>query len=787
MKIRSKNAKDFIPDYAFHINNNSIYLKDGKLMATLVLKGFPFESVSDDEVYNRFSYVKDFLVSTGKQGNLYLWTNIIKCKVKLNQEYRFGNNIFLQEFSDKYIGMFQKNDFYSTDYFLTVGINYTDIYSGEERLNEIIEQCLVIFKDFGVNVLGTDEQTSELAERYLTYLYNHQNVKIPLSASPIKESINNSEIIFGYDVTEIKNKDVEVNRFCTNYLIKDFPRNTKIGHWDFLLKMPYEFVLTQSFIFESATKSLKKIDQQVNKLNSVGDSAISQQAELELGKEAVQTGVTLFGSYHAALSVFGDTPKEAKDNGRTLSSEFISSGGGFRFIKSTSEAPFTYFSHLPMSKRRPLSTIRTVTNLTCTWSLHNYSGGKATGNPIGDGTAIMPLKTVSDGLYYFNSHYSDPHKNVLGQLIAGHALILGATGAGKTTLEGAAAAFLQRFNTDLFVIDYNRSTELFVRAFGGSYFALQNGVKTGLVPFQIADNDDEDLMSFLKAWVKRCAVNNDGTDCTDKEAIIIDGAVDSIMRMPRSSRRFGQFAQLISSDSDLAIRLSKWWGSGPYAWALDSETNIFNPNDFDKVGFDTTVILDSVGGKDHPACEPLLSVLFFYKDRMQKQGKTMLTIVEEFWKPANFPMTQALIKAVLKAGRMKGEFIWLTSQSPEDAINCEIFAAIVQQTPTKVFLPNPDANWEGYKKVGLNEKEFKQLKSLGLASRTFLIKQSNSSAFAKMDLFGFDDFLPIISGSKAGISLCEIIRREKNTDDPNVWIPEFRKRLPDYIRQHGQD
>lgn len=787
MKIRSKNAKDFIPDYAFHINNNSIYLKDGKLMATLVLKGFPFESVSDDEVYNRFSYIKDFLVSTGKQGNLYLWTNIIKCKVKLNQKYNFGNNVFLQEFSDKYIGMFQKNDFYSTDYFLTVGINYTDIYSGEERLNEIIEQCLVIFKDFGVNVLGTDEQTSELAERYLTYLYNHQNVKIPLSASPLKESINNSEIIFGYDVTEIKNKDVEVNRFCTNYLIKDFPRNTKVGHWDFLLKMPYEFVLTQSFIFESATKSIKKIDQQVNKLNSVGDSAISQQAELELGKEALQTGVTLFGSYHAALSVFGDTPKEAKDNGRTLSSEFISSGGGFRFIKSTSEAPFTYFSHLPMSKRRPLSTIRTVTNLTCTWSLHNYSGGKAIGNPIGDGTAIMPLKTVSDGLYYFNSHYSDPHKNVLGQLIAGHALILGATGAGKTTLEGAAAAFLQRFNTDLFVIDYNRSTELFVRAFGGSYFALQNGVKTGLNPFQIADNDDEDLMSFLKAWVKRCAINNDGTDCTDKEAIIIDGAVDSIMRMPRSSRRFGQFAQIISSDSDLAIRLSKWWGIGPYAWALDSETNIFNPNDFDKVGFDTTVILDTVGGKDHPACEALLSVLFFYKDRMQKQGKMMLTIVEEFWKPANFPMTQALIKAVLKAGRMKGEFIWLTSQSPEDAINCEIFAAIVQQTPTKVFLPNPDANWDGYKKVGLNEKEFKQLKSLGLASRTFLIKQSNSSAFAKMDLFGFDDFLPIISGSKAGISLCEIIRREKNTDDPNVWIPEFRQRLPDYIRQHGQD
>lgn len=787
--IKIKNSNNLIPDYAFHINKNAIFLKDGKLMATLVLKGFPFESVSDNEVFNRFSYIKDFLLSAGKQGNIYLWTHIIKQKITLEKNYSFGGNIFLQEFADKYISMFKDNESYSTNYYLTIGINFTDINVGEEKLNEIIEQCMIIFKEFGVDILGLNQDgvTSELAENFLTYLYNHQKVKIPLSSSPLKESINNSEIFFGYDVTEIKNNDVEVNRYCSNYLIKDFPRTTKVGHWDFLLKIPYEFIITQSFIFESATKSLKKIDQQMNKLTSVGDSGISQQAELELGKEAVQTGVTLFGSYHAALSVFGDTPKKAKDNGRALSSEFIASGGGFRFIKSTSEAPFTYFSHLPMNKMRPLSTVRTLTNLICTWSLHNYSEGKASGNPVGDGSAIMPLKTVSDGLYYFNTHYSDPHKNVSGQYIAGHMLLLGATGTGKTTLEGVAAAFLQRFNPDLFVIDYNRSTELFVRSFGGSYFAFQNGVAAGLNPFQIADNDDKDLMSFLKTWVKRCAVNNDGSDCTDKEAETIDDSVESVMRMPRSLRRFGALLQAISDDSDLCLRLKKWCGNGAYAWALDSETNIFNPNDFDKIGFDTTVILDSDGGKFHPACEPLLSILFFYKNRMQKKGKLMLTIVEEFWKPANFPMTQALIKSVLKAGRMKGEFIWLTSQSPEDAINCEIFAAIVQQTPTKVFLPNPDADWEGYKKIGLNKKEFSQLKSLGLYSRTFLIKQSNSSAFAKMELSGFDDYLPVISGSKPGVTLCEIIRREMNTDDPNVWIPEFRLRIKDYIRQNGQD
>ncbi len=38
----------------------------------------------------------------------------------------------------------------------------------------------------------------------------------------------------------------------------------------------------------------------------------------------------------------------------------------------------------------------------------------------------------------------------------------------------------------------------------------------------------------------------------------------------------------------------------------------------------------------------------------------------------------------------------LSFQSPEDAINCDIFAAIVQQTATKIFLPNPNAEFDVY-------------------------------------------------------------------------------------------
>ncbi|EDQ2484875.1 type IV secretion system protein VirB4 [Salmonella enterica subsp. enterica serovar Oranienburg] len=767
---------NFIPPYRSHISENYVYLDDKKVMVTFQIEGVPADSLTDETVLNLFQAQKEAFIGICKKDKVYLWTHVVKREAILDEKYHFPLNAFCQALADRRCEDFTGDKFYRTDFFLTVGLPYDDIDDGEYALRDIAKQLTGALKEYKVSVLGVREgYISQVSSDFLNYLLNHTSEPLPvLSSTAIAESIRNSKFYFGYDTLEIKNSQGTGNKFCSNYIVKDYPRGTRLGQWKFLLSLPYEFIVTQSFIAESPSKSSKRIDQQLNKFASVGDAGAGQQAELMVGQEAIINQDTLFGSHHVVFSAFGSTPQEAQDNGAKLASEFVTTGRGFRFIKATSEAPYAWFSHLPMAKHRPLASRRTLTNLCCLTPFHNHSYGKKNGNPIGDGTAIMPLKTVTDSLYYFNTHYSAPNRNVTGQMIAGHALILGATGTGKTTFEMMAAAFLQRFDPYLFVIDYNRSTEIAVRAFGGAYFALEEGVFSGLNPFQIGDSDDAELMSFLKAWVKRCAVHGNGDSCDDEDAEEIDRAVEMVMKLQRSERRFSGLKSRIQNPA-LKVRLAKWWDKGALAWATDSPENRFNPTEFRTVGFDTTVILEKVGDRDHPACEVVLSVLFFYKNRMQREGQLMLTIVEEFWKPANYPMTQALIQASLKAGRMKGEMMWLTSQSPEDAIDCAIFAPIVQQTPTKALLPNPDAVYDGYKKIGLTEKEFRQLKKLGLESHIMLIKQSGSSAFAKMDLVDFDEFLPVISGSKKGIQLCEKIRSFLGTDDPEQWLPLFTR------------
>jgi type IV secretion system protein VirB4 len=111
-------------------------------------------------------------------------------------------------------------------------------------------------------------------------------------------------------------------------------------------------------------------------------------------------------------------------------------------------------------------------------------------------------------------------------------------------------------------------------------------------------------------------------------------------------------------------------------------------------------------------------------------------------------------------------------------LNSPIAYAIVSQTATKVFLPNPEADYEDY--VGgfkLSEREYELIRGLGEKSRRFLVKQGERSVVAELDLRGMDDALAVFSGNVATTALAGRLVAELG-DDPAVWLPVFhRERL----------
>jgi type IV secretion system protein VirB4 len=511
-----------------------------------------------------------------------------------------------------------------------------------------------------------------------------------------------------------------------------------------------------------------------------------------LTRGALQGGQVYFGEFHGAMLVYGRTAKETEERGATARTT-LSGSCGAQFVPASLSAPETFFSIFPGNiGRRPRPMPKTTRNLFGVFSMNTYSSGKQWGNPVGDGSAVAPVHTSVRGIYHLNFHYSLAELDSLGEKRAGHTFICGATGAGKTTLQTSLLAFLERWQTKLFAVDKDGSMRGFIEAMGGVYFSLPNGEPTGLNPFQLPD--DAYNRAFLYDLTVACGRFGRSADgvVSAEDISDIKAAVDNVFRVDFEHRRFGVLLQSLPDRGPdcLRRRIAQWCysdeGDGRFAYALDNPANAFDWADFWRVGFDVTDFLVA----NHPATEPILSYLFHLKNLMQRgRGGLLATVVEECWLPMQYPTTAAQILDSLKTGRRRDEFIVLVTQSPEDILESSLLPAVMQQTPTKIYLPNPDAEFMtrqggGYARFGITRKEFRQLKRMGLQSRRFLIKQGAQSSVVIMDL-GLQpgqekaakaaaEYIPVFAMAAEDFPLLEAAKAEAGTH-PDAWVPVYQR------------
>ncbi|OSI23529.1 conjugal transfer protein [Neisseria dumasiana] len=773
MKILRKQPpqQDFFPKVSRHVSEHIFHYDSGYFGFTLKFEGIPFEGVNDGHLIAANETLKRVLNAAGKQygSRLGLWTTIQRQEIGLNHKYEFSSN-FCKEFSEHYIKEFGGKNYYENLFYITAVLKYTDFSDGLEEAQELLElmvKGLSLFEPQPLSVYGNDSGvTFSEAYQFLGTLCNGGlREEIPLTASAAYKVIPSADLHFGTDILEIRSAGHR--KFATCYDLKDFGKS-KIMVLLPVLSLPCEFTLTQSFVFTENAEMQTAINKQNNALISANDQATDQQEELLIGKGELAAGRTMFGDYSASLVVYGKTEKAADRNGSAAVTAFLNAHS-FRFVRATGSMPSTFFSQIPGYRQRPRMIPKTTTNLATVFGMHNYPQGKSWGNPIGDGSPVMPLKTLSNTLFNLSLHYSLKDLNMVGKKIAGHTLITGATGTGKTALETAVLAFMERFNPYMFVLDLDRGMEIFVRALGGSYFALEEGVDSGLNPFQLPDLPKN--RSFLYRLVNLCA---GGADASEERQIKL--AVDTLYELASEHRNFSTLLDNLpfsTSKNSLRTRLSKWCRSenGEYAWCLDSLQNRFNPDAFYRIGMDATCILK----KDYVPTGPVLSYLFYLKEimseRVAREGSLLASVIAEFWYADRFDITSELMLKTLKTGRKLGEFMILDSQSPEDAANSPNAAAIVQQTPTKIFLPNPDAGKDAYMKCGLTDKEAEEVIKLHPLSRTFLIKQGKQSTLATLDLHEFDKELIVLSGTSENVAHLHRIIEETGSEDPEVWLP----------------
>jgi type IV secretion system protein VirB4 len=757
-------SEDKLPRIGRPVSEAATSIDNGGAFMVLRLSGVPFESVSRGEIEARYdSWNRQLAAMTLEKGNrLSLWTTFRRRRVSFGDEYRFFNP-FIQQAVDKYLQRFRKHDHFENSFYITALLQGDELDESVRELEELGESLAKALVAYDPQVLETYAHNGILFSepyQFIGELVNGIDERVPVTQATGRDLIPTSHLHFHYDTVEIRTD--RSTRFATCYDLKDFPK-AGWGQTNPLLSLPVEFTLTQSFGCLSTAEAMDAIETQINNLQSVEDKATHQVEELKEALALIAARDLAFGDYHGALVVYGDTAEQAISNGAYVTSRALNDCG-FKFVKATASAPYTYMSQVPGFKTKPRPMPKSTRSLASSFSMHTYAAGKARGNPLGDGSALMPVQTVAKSLFSLNCHASRLDEDSVGEKVAGHTLILGSTGTGKTTLETMLLSFLERFDPKIFALDLDQGLRIFLEEIGAIYNTLREGEPTGLAPLGLPDTKRN--RAHLYDLVGACCRDENGKlSAEDKRQI--KHSVDTVMALEAIEHK--TFSRLLESIADtgeensLWLRLSQWCGAtnGRFAWALDNVPNtLMNIADVRRIGFDVTDFLK----KDYAATEPVLAHLLYLKEQMQRRGGLLATIIAEFWLPASYPTTQELIRKSLKTGRKADEFMILDSQSPEDAIQCPIFAEIRDLTATKIYLPNPDATREGYKLLNLTDREFDTLKRLSKESRTLLIKQSNQSAFATLDLGGMNDEIAVLSSSLDNVAIWEQCTRDAYGD-----------------------
>ena len=88
-------------------------------------------------------------------------------------------------------------------------------------------------------------------------------------------------------------------------------------------------------------------------------------------------------------------------------------------------------------------------------------------------------------------------------------------------------------------------------------------------------------------------------------------------------------------------------------------------------------------------------------------------------------MFAARIRNWMKTLRKRNAMVGFATQSAADALDSSIASAIVEQTATAIFMPNPKARAEDYcEGFGLSAHEFELIRTLPAHSRCFLVRQA---------------------------------------------------------------
>ena len=785
--------------YSAHVAPSVLKTRSGDYLQVFRLGGQSFESADAEQINGWHERLNTLWRNLAEPG-LALWSHIVRHRQQIERATcagaPFANRLrsrYLARLSDERLMV---NEIYLAVLYRPAPGRATHVVAQmiarahpadhRRELAEAIDVCARLGRTLCASLAGYEPYAlrcyqdgerwySELLE-YLGLLLNGERQRIALPLGPVDAALGTTRLYFGNEVIEYRM--IAGTRAGAMLGVKEYPTPSYPGMLDALLAAPFAFVLAQSFTFLSKASSQMLLTRQINRMANAGDFAVSQALELEHALDALTSNQFVMGDHHMTLQVLVDVADDSSaGRSRCLESldqqvaraRTLLADTGMSVAREDLGVEAAFWAQLPgnfsfRTRKAPI----TSRNLAAMVAFHNFPAGREHGNHWGDALAVF--QTRAHSAFHFSLHAAQGGDG--GRADTGHTFICGPTGSGKTALIGFLVSMLARTGATQVILDKDRGLEILVRALGGAYLPLRSGRPTGFNPLQLPDSPRN--VEFLRGWLALLARPQGGAALSVRDSQELDQALRATLAMAPSVRRMSRLLEFLDATNleGVHARLSRWCECerGEYAWVFD------NPRDTvaDQlagtalVGFDVTEFLD------HDRCRAPISLYLLHLVRELLDGRRLVCWLDEFWRLIEDPAFEQFAKDGPKTWRKLNGVMVLATQSASDVLASRISRTIVEQTPTKIFFPNPaSSRSELVEGFGLTRRELALItEELEPGARAFLVKQGSQSVVCTLDLSGMEAEMQVLSARAAGLQRMGRLMRERGAE-PQNWLDAF--------------
>ncbi|MBL8549035.1 MAG: VirB4 family type IV secretion/conjugal transfer ATPase [Hyphomonadaceae bacterium] len=761
--------------YARHVDAATLAAHDGALAQFIHVAGFAFET-ADTEELNYRKAVRETVLRGIAHWRLSVHHHVVRRLAAPSLEGRFANP-FARGLDLAWRKRLAGRQLFVNDLFLTlvlrpsmstgglgelIGRNAQTDAAARARAKRELEAArdalLAALQPYGARLLTTYETADGLYSEpieFLSCLFNGDMRPNAPQYQNISRDIPWRRVSFGRDTLELSATEDLPKTFAAMLSIKEYPPHTAPGQLDALYRTPHEITVSQSFAFVDRQSALNRINLTLRRMRAADDDALSLRSDLLTAKDNVAAGRAAFGEHYLSVMVKAETTPALDEAVAEVQAALTEIG--VIGVRETLAMEPAFWAQFPGAYQFiPRKALISSANFSGLASLHNHPLGRAEGNHWGP--AVTVLETTAASPYYFNFHRGD----------LGNFLIIGPSGSGKTVVLNFLLAQAQKFEPRVVFFDKDRGAEIFLRAMKGRYDVLRPGIPTGFNPLRLPDTPGN--RRFLQQWAAKLLTAHGESLSANDAAMISDAVVANFEQKPQL-RRLRYFRELFSGArrpmaGDLAARLSSWVGEGDRAWLFDNEEDHLDLS-ARVIGFDMTHLLDD------PVTRTPTMMYLFHRVEERLDGSPTVIVVDEGWKALDDDVFVARIRDWEKTIRKRNGAVGFSTQSAGDALESRIASAIIEQSATQIFLPNPKAQESEYRRgFGLTRHEFDLIRTLPDTSRCFLIKNGGDSVVARLNLSGHEEVLTVLSGRERTVRQLDELRAEFG-DDPAAWLPRL--------------